>query len=393
MLGQPEFSPEVYLKAFKSSLRLISESTDETLTRKAKAIELLENVTVERMRAAWEAVNAKDVEAIKVHHRVSTFQQASSTMLQVNNELCDFTTASESQNSQTAVPTVKMTTTVPAQTAARKSRLTFTPFCRTTSQKTTSVPAPLDTQPLAESSSTSAAAAQTDARKSRLTFVPKHHTTSRTTTSMPASLDTQSKAGSSSSRTKAPVAPKTTLSKQKANVVGLRLPEPWRSLMELAKALHLGQSIEIPPMSDISHLSPLRKSLFKCAYDNINAFKFDKKLTICQKDAHVALSLTLNLSSPEATDYFHGDDISSAMGSYNLNITENRTSHILGPLQNILEENDVEYLQEEVCILKGQYQQQKRQGVPTPLLWKPILDIIEHLRIATDILEHFEVVD
>ncbi|KAI7824853.1 hypothetical protein BC939DRAFT_492466, partial [Gamsiella multidivaricata] len=61
----------------------------------------------------------------------------------------------------------------------------------------------------------------------------------------------------------------------------------------------------------------------------------------------VALSLTLNLSSPEMTDYLHGEDISSAMKLYNLNITENRTSHILGPLQKILEGDDVKYLQDE----------------------------------------------
>ncbi|KAF9160465.1 hypothetical protein BGX21_003077 [Mortierella sp. AD011] len=67
------------------------------------------------------------------------------------------------------------------------------------------------------------------------------------------------------------------------------------------------------------------------------------------------------------------------MESYNLNTTKNRSSHVLGPLQEILEGNDVEYLQDEVSILKGRYRQQQRQGVPVPLLWKPILNIIEHL--------------
>ncbi|KAF9377837.1 hypothetical protein BGX21_003076 [Mortierella sp. AD011] len=93
---------------------------------------------------------------------------------------------------QTTVSTTTTTTVVPAQTVARKSRLTFAPLFRTTSQTTTPVPAPLATQPMAESCS---------------------------------------------SHTKASTVPTTTLSKQKANVAGLRLPEPWRSLMEMAKAL------------------------------------------------------------------------------------------------------------------------------------------------------------
>ncbi|KAF9995393.1 hypothetical protein BGZ79_010917 [Entomortierella chlamydospora] len=197
---------------------------------------------------------------------------------------------------------------------------------------------------------TPAVPAQTAARKSRLTFASPIHRTSQTTIPIPVPLATQPTTESSSSHTQATMVPTTTPSKQEENAAGLRLPEPWRSLMEMAKKLHLGQNTDIPPMSDISHLSSLRQSIFKCAYDNLSAFKSNKKLIIRQKDAHVALSLTLNLSSPEMTDYFHGDDISAAMKSYNLNITENRTSYILGPLQEILEMNDVEYLQNELVL-------------------------------------------
>ncbi|KAF9991590.1 hypothetical protein BGZ79_004251, partial [Entomortierella chlamydospora] len=159
----------------------------------------------------------------------------------------------------------------------------------------------------------------------------------------PTDSTTSSAIRSSYVRTAAP-----DLSKRKANAAGLRLPEPWRSLIETAKALHLGKNVDISPMPDISHLSTLRQSLFKCAYDNLRAFKSDRKLAIHQKDAH-------------------------------LNITEDRTSHVLKPLQEILERNGVEYLRDEVCILKGKYQQQQRQEKPTPLLWRPILGITEHL--------------
>ncbi|KAF9369574.1 hypothetical protein BGX21_005894, partial [Mortierella sp. AD011] len=79
------------------------------------------------------------------------------------------------------------------------------------------------------------------------------------------------------------------------------------------------------------------------------------------------------------TSYFHDDNVSSATKSYSLNITEDQTSHVLKPLQEILEKNGVEYLRDEIRILKGNYQQQQRQGKPTPLLWRPILDIVEHL--------------
>ncbi|KAG0017426.1 hypothetical protein BGZ80_008296, partial [Entomortierella chlamydospora] len=96
----------------------------------------------------------------------------------------------------------------------------------------------------------------------------------------PTDSTTSSAIRSSYVRTAAP-----DLSKRKANAAGLRLPEPWRSLIETAKALHLGKNVDISPMPDISHLSTLRQSLFKCAYDNLRAFKSDRKLAIHQKDA------------------------------------------------------------------------------------------------------------
>ncbi|KAF9198299.1 hypothetical protein BGZ49_000913, partial [Haplosporangium sp. Z 27] len=132
-------------------------------------------------------------------------------------------------------------------------------------------------------------------------------------------------------------------------------------------------------MPDISSLSNERQGLCRSAYDSLLVYKFDRSQIVSKKDASVALSCTVNLSSQNISNYLDASFLDSAKSAHVLNLPPSRTAHILEPLLEVLEKNDVKYLQEEVQILRGQYRQVQRQGGLAPLLWEPLLNVVEHV--------------
>ncbi|KAF9987490.1 hypothetical protein BGZ75_000533 [Mortierella antarctica] len=162
-------------------------------------------------------------------------------------------------------------------------------------------------------------------------------------------------------------------------LVAPQLPEPWKALMEVALALNHDRDVEIPEDHDISHLSSTRQQLYRLALDNLRTYKHDKQQIIAKKDASVALSCTVNLSSDCLHDYFDDDFLTSAANAYHLPTPTNRTLAVLQPLRQLLSHHDARHVLEEARILKGRYQERQRAGEDVPEHWEVILDIVEHV--------------
>ncbi|KAF9968593.1 hypothetical protein BGZ73_009219, partial [Actinomortierella ambigua] len=93
----------------------------------------------------------------------------------------------------------------------------------------------------------------------------------------------------------------------------------------------------------------------------------------------VALSCTIDLSCDGIHDYFEDDFLARAANGFNLPAPECDVQKVLAPIQKLLPGHDVHFVLEEIRILKGQYQEQQREGKTVPKNWEAIMDIIEQV--------------
>ncbi|KAF9957653.1 hypothetical protein BGZ72_001567 [Mortierella alpina] len=167
--------------------------------------------------------------------------------------------------------------------------------------------------------------------------------------------------------------------KRTSQAAAPQLQEPWKALMEVALALNNDRDVDIPEDRDISHLSSTRQQLYRLALDNLRTYKHDKRQIIAKKDASVALSCTINLSSDCLHDYFDDEFLARAADAYHLQTPKNRTAAVLDPFLKLLAGRDAQFTLEETRIRKGRYQEQQRAGEAVPDHWEAILDIMEHV--------------